>query len=116
MQFRARKNSHLPGSTVASGERIYLLEYLPISEHYKLTDTASGMQQIFPRLRYLVAALESQRFTLLLGQLAPGNYQLQVRAEVDLSKLPAPMRLPALIAPEWQLSTDWHSWPFEVQA
>ncbi len=116
IHFRARKDTRLPGGTIAVAEHVYKMTYLPLSEHYALTDMVSGVQQTFPRLRYLISALQNQDQVLLLGDLAPGNYLIQVRAELDLRKLPAPMRLPARIAPEWRLSTDWHSWPFDVPA
>lgn len=116
IQFRARKDSRLPGGTIAVAEHVYKMSYLPLSEHYALTDMSTGVQQTFPRLRYLISNLQNQEQVLSLGQLAPGNYLIQVRAELDLRKLPAPMRLPARIAPEWRLSTDWRSWPFVVRA
>ena len=116
IQFRARKDSRLPGSTIAATEHVYQMTYLPLSEHYVLTDMVTGIQQTYPRLRYLISSLQNQEQVMSLGDLAPGNYLIQVRAELDLRKLPAPMRLPARIAPEWRLSTDWHSWPFDVRA
>lgn len=116
IQFRARKDSRLPGGIIAAAEHVYKISYLPLSEHYALTDMSTGIQQTFPRLRYLISSLQNQDQVISLGELAPGNYLIQVRAELDLSKLPAPMRLPARIAPEWRLSTDWHSWPFNVRA
>jgi len=116
IHFRARKDTRWPGGTIASAEHVYQLSYLPLSEHYALTDMVSGTQQTFPRLRYLISALQNQDQVMPLGDLAPGKYLIEVRAELDLRNLPAPMRLPARIAPEWRLSTDWHSWPFDVPA
>ena len=116
VHFRARKDSWLPGSTVAVAEHVYKMSYLPLSEHYALTDMVTGDQQTFPRLRYLVSSLQAQEQVMSLENLSPGNYRIEVRAELDLRKLPAPMRLPARIAPEWRLSTDWSSWLFDVPA
>ena len=116
IHFRARRDSWLPGNTIAATEHVYEMAYLPLSEHYSLTDMATGEQQTFPRLRYLVSSLSTQEQVMPLGDLAPGNYLIEVRAELDLRKLPAPMRLPARISPEWRLSTDWHSWLFDVPA
>jgi hypothetical protein len=116
IHFRARKDSRLPGGTIATAQHVYKLSYLPLSEHYALTDMVSGAQQTFPRLRYLISVLQDQDQVIPLGNLAPGSYLIQVRAELDLRKLPAPMRLPARIAPEWRLSTDWQSWPFDIPA
>jgi len=116
IHFRARKDSWLPGSTIATAEHVYKMSYLPLSEHYALTDMITGIQQTFPRLRYLISSLSRQNQVILLGDPGPGSYVIQVRAELDLRKLPAPMRLPARIAPEWRLSSDWHSWLFDIPA
>ena len=116
VHFRARRDSWLPGNTIAVTEHVYKMAYLPLSQHYSLTDMVTGEHQIFPRLRYLISSLSTQDQVMPLGDLAPGNYLIEVRAELDLRKLPAPMRLPARIAPEWRLSTDWHSWLFDVPA
>ena len=116
VHFRARKDSWLPGGTIAAAEHVYKMSYLPLSEHYALTNMSTGVQETFPRLRYLISSLAKQNEVMQLGQLRPGSYMIEVRAELDLRKLPAPMRLPARIAPEWRLSTDWQSWLFDVPA
>ena len=39
------------------------------------------------------------------------RYQVKVRAHLDIESLPAPMRPLAYISSDWQLDSDWVSWP-----
>ena len=39
------------------------------------------------------------------------RYQVKMRTFLDIESLPAPMRPLAYISSDWQLDSDWVSWP-----
>lgn len=89
------------------------LRYLPLSRHWQVTDLETGIDLNFPRLWMLTAALgEQRRFTTGLDRDALDDHawRVRIRAELDRSALPSPMRLPAWFSNEWRLSSPWHTW------
>ncbi len=89
------------------------IRHLPMLGHYQLSDLQTGEQTTFPRLWMLLDALATpRRFeTGMAADEWPGrDWQVQIRADVDRSRLPSPMRLPAWFSPQWRLGSGWHSW------
>jgi hypothetical protein len=103
-------------SLLASEERHYVIQYLPLSEHYTLTRQKDGDVSNFPRLRHALAALSRLDLVMKTGALAPGEYEIRARMRLDNQRLPAPMRLPALLAAGWQHRSEWSTWPFVINA
>lgn len=99
---------------LSEAEDAWELRYQPLSEHYTLIDLSDASQESFPRLRHLISELEQARLRLSLDKLEAGEYALQLRVVLDVHRLPTPMRLPALIESQWQLSSEWRTWPFQV--
>lgn len=95
----------------AEQKHLWTIDYLPLSRQYRLR-TPDGQQHHYTRWRHLSAALkEPQNFTFELETAAPDTtYQVQIRAHIDLQELPAPLRLPALFSPQWQLTSGWSTW------
>jgi hypothetical protein len=96
--------------------RQYEIRYLPLSEHYRLSDPARDAVQTFPRLRHALAELSRLQLSMDIGPLPAGDYELLVRSRLDHSRMPPPMRLPALFDPAWNHASDWMSWPLTVEA
>jgi len=90
------------------------IRYLPLSEHYQLTEGDSEKLQTFSRLRHVLAELDKLNVQLPTGPLPSGNYELRTRSSLDESLLPAPMQLPALFSPQWRHDSEWSVWPFKV--
>lgn len=96
----------------------FLIRYLPLIEYWQLDRIAQDGEQTsqtFPRFWLLTDALtERLEFTTGLerSMLENGAWQVQVRVQFDRGALPAPMHLPTLFSPEWQLSGPWHTWHF----
>ncbi len=91
------------------------LRYQSLSQHYLLHDLDSDRQTAYPRLRHLLAYLRPVH-QQLPRPAEPGAYLAEVQVRLDIQRLPAPMRLPALLSPEWRLASDWTPWPFAVDA
>ena len=93
----------------------WVLNYLPLSERYTLEHAVSGDINSYPRLRTLLADLRQPvryPWTQQANRSAAwtdGRHQLQVRVRLNRLRLPAPLRLPALISSQWRLQDGWHT-------
>ena len=94
--------------------RNFQLRYLPLSERFQFSVDIPPGQETFSRLRYVLATMDALDVQLPSGPLPPGNYELRTRVQLDESRLPAPMQLPALFSPQWRHDSDWSVWPFNV--
>ena len=96
--------------------RQYEIRYLPLSEHYRVSDAGGNAVRTFPRLRHALAELSRLRLSMETGPLPAGSYELLVRSRLDRSRMPPPMRLPALFDPAWNHASEWMSWPLTVES
>lgn len=94
----------------------YQLRYLPLSEHFQLLEEETGELQTFSRLRHLLASFDKLNTRLSTGPLPSGSYELRTRIQLDKSRLPAPMQLPAWFSSRWQHDSEWSVWPFKINA
>ena len=86
------------------------LSYLPLAEQYRIA--GDGGARSFARRTQLLAALDRVRVPLdaQWAELAPdARYELGIA--LDNTRLPGPLRLPALFSREWRLATTEHAWP-----
>jgi hypothetical protein len=100
----------------AIDSRRYVISYLPLSRRYELSGMQDARSQTFPRLRHLLSELGKVNLVLATGPLTAGEYELRVRVKMDKQRLPAPMRLPALLSAQWRHDSEWSTWPFDVGA
>jgi hypothetical protein len=96
--------------TLARVERHIELRFFPLSRRYQLRDLDRGETRSYGARALLMAALEDLRLELP-GDWTPaaaGGYTLSV--DLDRERLPGALRLPALLRPEWRLSSGDYSW------
>lgn len=102
--------------TVAELEQGYLLLYHALSEKYIIHNLNSGAQQNYISLNSAITALSTiHNFPLIDKNLldSDNNYYVRLRTYLDIESLPAPMRPIAYISSQWQLESDWFSWPLK---
>ncbi len=102
--------------SVAELEQGYLLLYHALSEKYIIHNLNSGAQQNFISLNTALFSLSNIRdFPLIDKNLldTDENYYVRLRTYLDIESLPAPMRPIAYISSQWQLQSDWFSWPLK---
>ena len=102
--------------TVAELEQGYLLLYHALSEKYIIHNLNSGAQQNYTNLNAALFSLSNLRdFPLIDKKLLDegDDYYLRLRTYLDIESLPAPMRPIAYISSQWQLQSDWFSWPLK---
>ncbi|MDX1379862.1 MAG: DUF4390 domain-containing protein [Xanthomonadales bacterium] len=109
---------HPEGEAARRGaaSRSYEIRYLPLSEHYQLRPLEGGESETFPRLRHVLARLGELRVNLETDAPRDAALELRVRTQLDASRLPAPMRLPALLSAAWRLDSEWTRWPLTANA
>ena len=103
--------------TIAELEQGYLLLYHALSEKYIIHNLNSGAQQNFISLNTALYSLSNIReFPLIDKNLLEQNadYYVRLRTYLDIESLPAPMRPIAYISSQWQLESDWFSWPLKL--
>lgn len=102
--------------TVAKLEQGYLLLYHALSEKYIIHNLNSGAQHNYINLGSAITALSHlQDFPLIDKNLLDSDdlYYVRLRTYLDIESLPAPMRPIAYISSQWQLESDWFSWPLK---
>ena len=103
--------------TVAELEQGYLLLYHALSEKYIVHNLNSGAQQNYISLNTALHSLSNIRDFPLIDKnlLEEGDdYYVRLRTYLDIESLPAPMRPIAYISSQWQLESDWFSWPLKL--
>ena len=99
---------------LAELEQGYLLLYHALSEKFIVHNLNSGVQDHYSSLDAALNALgRVNNLPLIDAKLLNPElrYQVKVRTHLDIESLPAPMRPLAYISSEWQLDSDWVSWP-----
>jgi hypothetical protein len=94
------------------------VRYLPMVRSYQIIDTRSGEQSTHPRLGMLLDGFRQPRpwsTGLMREELAERNWQVEIRAELDRSRLPSPMRMPVWFDPAWRAVTPWHGWKLDSE-
>lgn len=87
------------------------LRYFPLTRRYQLRELGGSETRSFATPAYLSSALGALRIELpsTFAALAPAT-ELRVRAQLDPSALPGPLRLPALFEPAWRLASPEYAW------
>ncbi|MCW8901320.1 MAG: DUF4390 domain-containing protein [Gammaproteobacteria bacterium] len=102
--------------TVAELEQGYLLLYHALSEKYIIHNLNSGAQKNYGSLNAALYSLSNiHEFPLIDKNLleAGDEYYARIRTYLDIESLPAPMRPIAYISSQWQLESDWFTWPLK---
>jgi len=100
--------------TVAELQQGYLLLYHALSDQFIISNLNSGTQENFFKLESALEALGNiKQLPLIDSNIleADAEYQVIIRTRLDIESLPAPMRPIAYISRQWQLNSNWVSWP-----
>lgn len=89
------------------------VRYLPLVNSFKLTDLDTGHAEGFPRISMLIDALREPRnwsTGLTRAEATQRDWQVEIRAVLDRTRLPSPMRLPVWFDDQWRAASQWHGW------
>lgn len=94
----------------------FVIRYRPLVQRYEISGPGAGNPRTYPRLRHVLKELATIDLELKTGPLVPGKYEFRGRTRLENTRLPAPMRLPALFSNQWRHDSEWSTWPFEIGA
>ena len=109
-----RRRSWVWDETVYSLVQRFRLEYHALSRQYLVHNLNSGERRNFStRLAALRFMGRIHEFPMLdRSLLAPDQrYEGALRARLALDTLPTPLRLFAYLSEDWQLASEWYTWP-----
>jgi hypothetical protein len=115
VSVRISRHHGIVASQDRSHPHRFEIRYLPLLRDYELWDVRSDRRELYPRLAILTQALARRRqFStgLTQGEVDERRWQVQVRAHLDRSRLPSPMRLPVWFDASWRAEGPWATWVF----
>ncbi|NBC48201.1 MAG: DUF4390 domain-containing protein [Gammaproteobacteria bacterium] len=92
----------------------YRIRYKPLSERYLVSRLPDDKGRTFVTRQAAIAALGELDGVYLVSaqRLAPEqDYEVHLRALVDIEELPLPLRPMAYLRTGWKQSTGWTNWP-----
>ena len=117
IEFRIKKEREWIWDEIIVAKMItFRVEYQPLTGHYLVTRTNTGSKHQFRNLPEVLDFIGDINQVPLIGidMIVPDkNYKAEIRAELNIQALPAPLRPLAYISSQWQLSSHWQSWTME---
>ena len=117
LQFKlTKKRRFWLDDAVATLEQDFQLSYQPLSERYVVRNVNSGEQDSFATL---FSALNTMGRIINLPIIdvsildSGAKYEIALRAVLDLSTLPGPLRLLAFWGSGFRLESDWYVWKLD---
>ncbi len=89
------------------------IRYLPVSALYQVTDLDTAERRNYVSRDTAIRELGDLQGLPVVGedQLEKGeDYELKIKASLDIEALPLPLRPKAYISSDWNLSTGWTVW------
>ena len=99
--------------TVRQSTVAYRIEYHPLSQRYVLTELNRYLRKDFQYLGKVFDDLGNIKKWPLVDEddlSSDKKYYVAIRAKLDISALPAPLRPLALISKKWHLNSNWQRW------
>jgi hypothetical protein len=110
-----RERAWLWNEKVTGLEQRYQISYHALTRQYVIRNMNIGTQHNYPTFAAALSALGTVAALPLIDAnllQAGQRYRGRLQARVDTSALPTPLRLIALVSPEWRLVSEWREWAF----
>ena len=101
---------------VVSVRLLYRIRYHALAKVYQVLNDSSGVQRNFVTLSDAVDALGRIRGMSIIKaeRINPDDqYEVSIKADLDIEALPLPLRPVAYVTPQWYLGSSWYTWPLE---
>ncbi|MFQ5660195.1 MAG: DUF4390 domain-containing protein [Gammaproteobacteria bacterium] len=99
--------------TISEDIMKFKLEHHPLSNHYLVTNLDNGDRHQLQSQQQAIMMLGTITKHHLINQdmLNPGaHYVGLIKAKLDISTLPPPLRPVAYISKQWRLESPWYKW------
>lgn len=110
----SRRRRFFIDPTVASLRQRYQLQFHALSQRYLVRNLNSGEQASYATLyAALNAAGRIAGLPLIDASLLDerDDYDVHLRALLDIREIPGPLRLLAFWLDDWRLASEWYAWP-----
>jgi len=89
------------------------LQYHALSRSYLVRDIGSGRQGVYGSLDDALYAVGLIDTLLLTSDTLDSNrdYIVRLRGSHDIESLPTPVRLLAYVSSQWDMNSQWYTWP-----
>ncbi len=114
VDLEVRQQGRLWDTTIKSVRTGRRIQIHALSKHYRVKNLYTGRTNTYRSLADMLANIGTITDLPLIDEreLDPkGQYQLRMRALLDIESLPSPLRPLAYVSSAWQLSSDWRTWP-----
>ncbi len=94
----------------------YRIRFHALAKVYQVLNDSSGVQRNFVSLPDAVDALGRIRGMSIIkaGRInSDDQYEVSIKADLDIEALPLPLRPVAYVMPQWYLGSSWYTWPLE---
>ena len=91
------------------------LEYHPLNEQYLVTDLNAGIKRRFQNLTHaltFLGTIKNYPAFRRIAHVARTRYIARLRARLNTSSLPTPLKLFTYTSTDWRLSSPWFTWAF----
>jgi len=98
---------------VVNLSRRYRIERHALTDRYVITDLVTDDRRIHDSVDAAIRDLGRIHDIPIAEQAqldSSSDYQIGIRARLDLESLPAPLRPIAYISPSWRMSSGWYQW------
>ncbi len=105
--------SILWNKTAATLTERFQISYHPLTQRFIIKNLNSGEQQIFGSYRDAITSLgQVNDLPVIDASLLEANtrYTIRMRAVLDITNFPSPLKLIASWFKGWDLSSDWYAW------
>ena len=89
------------------------LQYHALSRSYLVKDIGSGSQGVYSALDDALYAAGLIDTLLLTDESLASDrkYKVRLRGSHDIESLPTPVRLLAYVSAQWDMNSQWYTWP-----
>jgi len=102
---------------IATLTQRYRVRYHALSRRYVLTNLNTGEHRSFTSRASALTELGTVRALPIIDRSLLNQdqqYELWLRAGLDVDNLPPPLKTAAYLSPQWRLLSEWHRWRFEA--
>jgi Domain of unknown function (DUF4390) len=110
------QRDYLWNKTVADKTVLYRIQYHALLNMYRVKNENNGKIDNFSTLQAALDLLSTVRDFPLVEKskiLADTSYIGKMKIHFERDALPLPLRPVAYLNPQWQLSSDWYTWPLK---
>lgn len=103
--------------TIISKTISHKIEYQPLSRQYLVTEIHNGNIKQFRNLEEVLGYIgKLSEYPIIGSDMISTHYQyiVQIKSQLKIQELPAPLRPLAYFSPQWRLASPWQSWVIQL--